>query len=40
MGKLPGIVSFYIFLTVARLNNLIYDYVMGLETEMEMCMQK
>ena len=29
MGKKPRIISFYIFLTGARLNNLIPDNVMG-----------
>ncbi len=29
MGKLPRIVNFYILLTVARLNNLIPDNIMG-----------
>ena len=31
MGKLSRIISFYIFLTGARLNNLIPDNVMGLK---------
>ena len=30
-GKLPRIERFYIFLTGARLNSLIHDYVMGLK---------
>ena len=36
-GKLPRIVSFYIFLTVARLNNLIPDNIMGLNILKQKC---
>ena len=35
--KLPRIVSFYIFLTCARLNNLIPDNVMGLKILKRKC---
>ena len=37
VGKLPRIVSFYIFLTGARLNNLIPDDVMKLEILKQKC---
>ena len=40
MGKWARIVSFYIFLTCARLNNLLANNVIGLILQTEMCMCK